>query len=777
MPSDRTPGDMLPPSLAELANILQWVAWKRYPDPKHLEKPRKVPRTHDDKSTGADEKHRDTWSTYSEVHRGVMARPGLSGVGFVFTARDQYVGVDLDKCGDRATGQLEPWAQAIVDRLNSYTEWSVSGTGLHILCRGVLPQNGSRRGRVEMYDHDRYFTVTGWGYGKWGDLPITERTDALAAVHAEHVAPPAPTVAPVPVATRMPSSQTDDDLWSRMFSASNGADLRRLYDGDTSGHLRDDGTPDHSRAVWDLVCDLAWWTNHDATRTDRMFRQSRLYDQNPRKWDRLSAKTIAKALATVTGGYTGSTAPEWQPTGDGAAGIAHVVEPEPAGGAVTRRLSDVEPEPVTWLWRGWLPMGKVVVLDGDPGTGKSTITLDIAARLSRGDVMPDGSTGALHGQDAATIMVNVEDGAGDTMRPRFDAATGKPSMVHLLDAIETVTTGRDGTHRTERVPFTLPDHTAELEDLIVETGACLVVIDPLMAILSGKVQANSDQDVRRALSPLAAVADRTGACILVVRHLRKSEGGNHLYRGGGSIGIIGAARAGLVVAFDPDDETPDPAMRRRVFAVAKSNLAAIPSSQTYSIVTARVRTTREDAVTSRIAWGDTTALTAADLNRPHRDQSDDDDKPSPQVGLAMEVLRDILRDGAMPATDVYRQAEHRGIAGRTLKRAKRAAGVRAQRRGKVWFWSLPDDQKPQHSQPTGDVGPLDNVGPLGTVGPLGPLDNVGMGHMNRDGAPIGSTCGVPDCPNTATTWHPVEGWLCSDCHRDVTAHMAWISSI
>ena len=325
MADDRTPVDVLPPPLAELAGIRQWVTWKRYPDPKHPDKPRKMPRTHDDKDTGADAKHRDTWSTYRIAHLGVMARRGLAGVGFVFTTQDDYVGVDLDKCGDRATGQLEPWAQAIVDRLDSYTEWSVSGTGLHILCRGVLPQNGSRRGRVEMYDQARYFTVTGWGYGRWGDMPITERTVALAAVHAEHVAPPAPTVTPVPVATRMPSSQTDDDLWSRMFSASNGADIRRLYDGDTSGHLRDDGTPDHSSAVMALTCHLAWWTNRDATRIDRMFRQSRLYDQNPRKWDRLSSKTIAKALATVTGGYTGSTAPQWQPTGDGAAGIAHVV--------------------------------------------------------------------------------------------------------------------------------------------------------------------------------------------------------------------------------------------------------------------------------------------------------------------------------------------------------------------------------------------------------------------------------------------------------------------
>jgi len=329
MADDRTPGDVLPPPLVELADIRQWVTWKRVPDPKNPEKPKKIPRTPGDGHSAADEANRRTWSTYSEVHRGVMTRRRLAGVGFVFTTEDDYVGVDLDKCGDRATGQLEPWAQAIVERLDSYTEWSPSGTGVHILCRGVLPPGGRKRNRVEMYDCNRYFTVTGRGYGEWGDLPITERIDVLAAVHAEHFPPTTQTAAPVPVATRMPSSQTDDDLWSRMFSASNGADIRRLYDGDTSGHLRDDGTPDHSGAVWALVRHLAWWTNHDATRTDRMFRQSRLYTDNPRKWDRLSAQTIAKAFATVTGGYTGSTVPEWQPTGDGAAGIA-VVERSPA---------------------------------------------------------------------------------------------------------------------------------------------------------------------------------------------------------------------------------------------------------------------------------------------------------------------------------------------------------------------------------------------------------------------------------------------------------------
>ena len=309
MADDRTPGDALPPSLVELADIRQWVTWKRVPDSKNPGKPRKLPRTHDGRDTGANEANRHTWSTYREVHRGVVADRGLAGVGFVFTTQDDYVGVDLDKCGDRATGQLEPWALDIVDRLDSYTEWSPSGTGVHILCRGVLPPAGSRRGRVEMYDQGRYFTVTGWGYGRFGDRPITERIDVLAAVHAEHVAPPAPTVAPAPVTTRMASSQTDDDLWSRMFRAKNGDKIRRLYDGDTSGHLNDDGTPDHSDAVMALVGYLAWWTGRDAIQTDRMFRQSRLYADNPKKWDRLSSQTVGKAIATVTeGGYTGSTA-------------------------------------------------------------------------------------------------------------------------------------------------------------------------------------------------------------------------------------------------------------------------------------------------------------------------------------------------------------------------------------------------------------------------------------------------------------------------------------
>src|SRR5262249_22936941 len=151
--------------------------------------------------------------------------------------------------------------------------------------------------------------------------------------------------------------------------------------------------------------------------------------------------------------------------------------------------------------------------------------------------------------------------AADTIRPRLEAAGADLDRIHIFHAVR-----REG---HEVIP-SLPENLPELERAIRDRHAELVVIDPLMAYLGGGVDAHRDQDVRRALAPLAKMVERTGAAGLAVRHLNKggASGGNPLYRGGGSIGIIGAARSGLLVARDPDDP------ERRVFAVTKSNLAA-----------------------------------------------------------------------------------------------------------------------------------------------------------------------------------------------------------
>ena len=181
------------------------------------------------------------------------------------------------------------------------------------------------------------------------------------------------------------------------------------------------------------------------------------------------------------------------------------------------------------------------------------MTTDLAARVTAGLDLPDGTP-----TDAAgAVIVSAEDGAADTIRPRFDAAGGNPTRACLLGDEE---------------PFVIPDDIPRLERAVRQVGAALVVIDPIMAFLSGEVNSNRDQDVRRALTPLKQMAERTGAAIVLVRHLNKTPGGNPLYRGGGSIGLIGAARSGLVVGRHADDD------ELRVLAGQKNNLSLPPKA-------------------------------------------------------------------------------------------------------------------------------------------------------------------------------------------------------
>ena len=203
------------------------------------------------------------------------------------------------------------------------------------------------------------------------------------------------------------------------------------------------------------------------------------------------------------------------------------------------RLDTVTPEHVSWLWPGRLPLGKVSLLDGDPGLGKSTVTLDIAARVSQGWAMPDG-TG--EGEPAGVVIVSAEDGLADTIVPRLVAAGADLSRIVALDKVP----DDEGGH-----PFVIPDDMPFLERAIADAGARLVIIDPLMAFLSGSTNSHRDQDVRRALARVHDIAERAGAVLWVVRHLNKTTGGPAVYRGGGSIGIIGAARSGLLGGARP----------------------------------------------------------------------------------------------------------------------------------------------------------------------------------------------------------------------------------
>ncbi len=261
-------------------------------------------------------------------------------------------------------------------------------------------------------------------------------------------------------------------------------------------------------------------------------------------------------------------------------------------------LSEIEAEPVEWLWPQRLALGKITTLDGDPGLGKSSITLDIAARVSSGQPMPDGSPGVRGG----VVLITPEDGLSDTIQPRLARAGAALSKIVSVCPIELVdhVTG----HAYQR-PFLLPDDLDYLEKAMQRVDARLVIMDPIMAILGSK-DTYKDSEVRSLLVPIQMLMERHRATCIMVRHLTKNGGDNMLYRGGGSIAFIGLARTGLAVVKDPFDET------QCVFAHIKSNLGKYAPSLNYSI------SSDEEQGDERpyVVWGAESSLSSNNLLAP-----------------------------------------------------------------------------------------------------------------------------------------------------------------
>ena len=263
-------------------------------------------------------------------------------------------------------------------------------------------------------------------------------------------------------------------------------------------------------------------------------------------------------------------------------------------------VSAVEPRPVEWVWPGRVPAGTITVLDGDPGLGKSFVTLDSTARITRGRAMPpDSGDGA--STPANVLLMNAEDDLARTIRPRLEALGVDLDRVLVLEEIAAA-----DAHR----PPMLPDDLPVIAALVRQHSVKLVVIDPLAAFLNGDVDTHKDSDIRRVMYGIRQIAEATGEAFLIVHHLNKLVNvGDPIYRGGGSIGIIGAARSALLVAKHPDDPY------KRVLARSKGNLCAEPESLVYAI--------EPQGETATVAWLGTEELTAADLlaNRSGRNRT------------------------------------------------------------------------------------------------------------------------------------------------------------
>src|SRR5262245_55438417 len=182
-------------------------------------------------------------------------------------------------------------------------------------------------------------------------------------------------------------------------------------------------------------------------------------------------------------------------------------------------LSEVQPEELSWLWPDRIPLKMITLLEGDPAHGRSALTYDIAARCTRGHAMYNCCETT---SPAGVVLLQAEDSLGSTVLPNLQAAGADISRVVVYDRT-----------RFRDEPLMLPDDIALLANAVADVQARLVVVDPVNAFLSAN--ANSDQQVRKALKPLAAFAEQSGVAVLLVRHLTKSGPRNPLYRGAGSI--------------------------------------------------------------------------------------------------------------------------------------------------------------------------------------------------------------------------------------------------
>ena len=327
-------------------------------------------------------------------------------------------------------------------------------------------------------------------------------------------------------------------------------------------------------------------------------------------------------------------------------------------------LADVAPETVSWLWPGRIPIGKLTVLMGDPGLGKSMLSLSIASRVTRGAAFPDGAAAP----KGDVVILTAEDGLGDTIRPRLDQFGADVSRVHALEGIAEELT--DGEHH-----FSLVRDLEALEDVVSETGAKLIILDPLDAYTMG-VDSYKNADMRSMLAPFARMLERHQAAGVVIHHLNKGDGSQKaLYRAGGSLALVAAARSVLGVSPDPDNDG------RNLFLSVKCNLAAPTAGMGYRISD------------RGIEWDADPVVTSVESAFAGRRQVD-----SGTMAAAKTFLAEALADGTFrPSAEVEAEAADAGVGRTTLANARKKLRVEVKKEGfgagAAWYWRMPTDDE------------------------------------------------------------------------------------
>lgn len=334
--------------------------------------------------------------------------------------------------------------------------------------------------------------------------------------------------------------------------------------------------------------------------------------------------------------------------------------------AVSRTAMDVTPRQVKWLLPGLIPFGGLTVLAGQPGLGKSLLTVKIAADFSAGRLADQGDV----------LMLTAEDPAAEVVVPRLMAARAKLTSIRFAELEEDYLS----------MPLRLPADIESLDQIVREHNARLIVIDPLSAHLTTGVDSFKDQSIREALAPLAALADTRHLAIVLVAHLNKGLGTDPLHRLGGSIGLPAAARSVLLLGRDPDDPEGTSGSRR-VLAHVKSNFGQLAESEAHRIGSAKVESWLEEMTVAYIVEAGPSPYRGSDLLVAGHEA----DQPG-VMQEAVAFLKAVLSEGSRPASEVEAEAEQAGLPWDTVKRAKRRAGVTARKQRGVangpWLWQL-----------------------------------------------------------------------------------------
>lgn len=310
-------------------------------------------------------------------------------------------------------------------------------------------------------------------------------------------------------------------------------------------------------------------------------------------------------------------------------------------------MADVEAVAVKWLWKPYIPLGKITIIQGDPGEGKTTLALSIAAALTQGEMLPNEAESQA---PMNVIYQTAEDGLADTITPRLEAVNADCTRVLVIDE--------------SKEELSMTDE--RIEKAIQQTGAKLIILDPIQAYIGANVDMHRANEIRPVMSKLGRIAEEYGCAVVLIGHMNKAAGQKSSYRGLGSIDITAVARSVLIVGKMRDSPS------KRIMTQAKSSLAPVGKSLLFEI--------NEN---SALEWKSEVDITAEQfLENGGAELS--------KLEIATEFLLETLKDGKVSQKEIAAAASDYDFSARTLNEAKKNLKVLSIKADNKWYWKLSD---------------------------------------------------------------------------------------